>query len=152
MRKHPTALLLCLTVFLLLASAGSLKAAQLPPWIRKLQAEQEEQLKKDPELYRKVKAMRERAESIRAILEVYQGGKLSRAEAEQRLAPLIREDALAELPSLQGRIKKMESELEFLRKASKDPDLLVRRRLDQMLQPPGPRKTPPEPPDASGGM
>ena len=152
MRKKPTALLLCLPVFFLLASAGMLWAVQLPPEIRKLQAQQEEKLKKDPELYRKVKAMRERAESIRAVLEAYQGGKLSRADAEQKLAPLIREDALAELPSLQGRIQKMESELEFLRKASKDPDLLVRRRLDQMLQPPGPRRTPPELPDASGGM
>ena len=132
--------------------AKSFAADSMPPELRKLQAESEERLKKDPELYRKVKAMRERAENTLAILAAYRDGKISRAAAEQRLAPLVREDAQAELPGLQERIRRMESELDFLRKASKDPELLVRRRIDRMLEPSGSRKGPPEVLDASGGM
>ena len=124
----------------------------MPPELRKLQAESEERLKKDPELYRQVKAMRERAENTLAILTAYREGKISQGDAEQKLAPLVREDARAELPGLQEKIRRMESELDFLRKASKDPELLVRRRIDRMLESSGSRKGPPEIQDTSGGM
>ena len=93
-----------------------------------------EQLKKtNPRAYEALNRARERGSEIEGIVAKARGGKLPEEEARKRLYPLLKESHGPELSELRDRIARMEKQLAFLKKAEKNPDLLVHRRIDEML-------------------
>lgn len=80
------------------------------------------------------KAAMERGKKIGIILNAYYQGALSAQEAEQDLFPLIKQEIQqGELQGLDFQIQALEKQLEFLKKAKSDPDLLVKKRIDELL-------------------
>lgn len=137
-------LVICL---MLLFSSGSIFAQQ-PPTPEKMQKDMEkmsqerqkrqqeelERLKKEnPQLYQQRKEALEKQEKINSILSYFREGRISASQAESQLYPLIREEIKAEMSGLESRIERLEKELEFLKKAKNNPDLLIKRRIDLML-------------------
>lgn len=102
--------------------------------MRKREAQDLEKLKQtDPQLYQERKAAIERQNSLQAVISDFQQGKLTSEQAESQLFPLVKADMRPEQVGLDKQIAMLEQQLDFLKKAKQDPDLLVRRRVAMML-------------------
>lgn len=148
-----------LKLFLALAVLASpLLRAQEPPalgleskesrrWIQKIQENMREEnerrlgqlQKSDPEEYRRQKEALGRQKESETVLERWRQGTLSEKQARRQLYPLVKEGLKPELEGLDKRIADLEKRLDFLKQVRKNPDLLVRRRIEEMLG-----KRPPE--------
>lgn len=102
----------------------------------KAQQEGLERLKQeDPLAYQQQKAASERQKKIQEVLDLYFQGKLSAANAQYKLSPLIKQQLQEEgaFSNLEARIRRLDEQLAFLKKAKNQPELLVQERIDQML-------------------
>ncbi len=144
------------TFVLILGIWGPLSWAEGPPKppdpekmqaeMQKMQKQMQEQQEKErerlkqinPQLYEQTKKADERQRKITAILTAYQQKSISGEEAERRLSSLIREEIQMEGVNLDQEIKNLEKKLAFLKKAKNNPDLLVKKRVDQLLGKSGP--------------
>ncbi len=101
---------------------------------RRMEEEHLAQLQQmDPELYQQEKGRMERQRKIEALVAQVHAGTLSATQAERKLSPLVQQDLQVELTTLPDRISQLEEHLTFLRRVQKDPDLLIRQRIDQLL-------------------
>jgi len=101
-----------------------------------LQQQALERLKREnPQAYEQRKAALEREQKMQAVVTAFYQGTLSGDEAERRLTPLVKKQLEEEgaLSSLSARIERLEDKLAFLKKAQKNPNLLVKQRIEQML-------------------
>ena len=85
----------------------------------------------------------DRQTKIGAVVKAFYTKSISAEAAESQLTPLIRQDVQAEVAALPSQIERLEKRLDFLRKARTNPDLLIKKRVDQMLG----RGGPPSPDD-----
>jgi septal ring factor EnvC (AmiA/AmiB activator) len=100
----------------------------------KMQEEQLERLKRqNPQLYKERKAALDNQAKIDSIVFSFRQGKISASEAERQLYPLIKESMQGEIDVLPKNIERLEKQLEFLKKTQKNPDLLIKKRIDEML-------------------
>lgn len=107
---------------------------QMQQQYEKTQQEELERLKKmDPKLYEQRKKDLERQAKINAILKDFHQGKLTDEQSESQLYPLMKEELGLEISGLDARIKRLEKQLEFMRSAKRNPDVLIKKRIDQML-------------------
>ncbi|MDE2425198.1 MAG: hypothetical protein KGO96_04740 [Elusimicrobia bacterium] len=115
------------------------KRAQLEEAQARKRAFQDQQkllssLKKiDPAGYARAEASLKRQERIEDIRERFRAGKLPLKMARSSLLPLVAAELKPELTALPERIAKLRKELQFLEKAQKNPKLLARRRVDELL-------------------
>ena len=101
-----------------------------------LRQQELERLKREnPQAYEQRKAALEREQKMQAVVTAFYQGTLSGDEAERRLTPLVKKQLEEEgaLSSLSARIERLEDKLAFLKKAQKNPNLLVKQRIEQML-------------------
>lgn len=70
---------------------------------------------------------------IDVIVYAYQRGSLSGQEAAQDLYPLVKQEVEGKLQGLDEQVANLEKELEALKKAKSNPDLLVKKRIDELL-------------------
>jgi len=98
-----------------------------------------------PELYQKRVQERETQKKIDKTMESFRNGTISKAEAESRLYPLIKNQSQDYLDSLGAQIQSLEAQIERLRAAKKNPDEFVRQRVRAMLDMPAsvPQENPP---------
>lgn len=87
----------------------------------------------DPQLYKERKSLIERQNNINKIISSYRGGKVSLVQAENQLYPLIKEGMQGYLDNLGGEIARLEKKLESLKKAKKNPDILIKKNISQLL-------------------
>jgi hypothetical protein len=87
----------------------------------------------DPDAYLRLKLRMDRQQAIGQILSAFQQQQLDVAAAEQRLRPLVRDEVALELASANPAIASAKRLVEQLEAVKRDPDLLVQRRLDQLL-------------------
>jgi hypothetical protein len=107
---------------------------QMQQQYEKTQQEELERLKKmDPKLYEQRQRDLQRQTKINAILQEFHQGKLTDAQCESQLFPLIKEELGPEISGLEARIQRLEKQLAFTRSAKQNPDLLIKKRIGQML-------------------
>lgn len=107
---------------------------QMQQQYEKTQQEELERLKKmDPRLYEQRQRDLQRQTKINAILKDFREGKLTDAQSEGQLFPLMKEELSLEINGLDDRIKRLEKQLAFMRSAKQNPDVLIKKRIDQML-------------------
>jgi uncharacterized coiled-coil protein SlyX len=111
--------------------------------MKRLQEEQLKELKKNnPELYKERMDDIERWEEINKIVVSYRDGKISEARAVKELYPLVEKSLENYIDGLDERIAKVEKKLESLKDVKSDPDMLIKKRIEQLLG-----KTVPSPED-----
>ena len=95
-----------------------------------------------PEVYERLREGEERAQQLQEIRLSFVKQEISREEAERRMYPLFQQDLREMSTSLDARIARLEKKLARLREAKKDPDLLVKQKIDQFLDgvPPAPEE------------
>lgn len=102
--------------------------------MEKIQKDELERLKKEnPSLYKARKAALEGQDRINEIVSSFRQGKSSLQEAQRHLYPLVKEQLQQELRTLDERIARLEKTLDSLRKAKRNPDLLVKKRVGELL-------------------
>lgn len=100
----------------------------------KAQQEELERLKNiDPKLYEQRKKDLERQAKINAILNDFHQGKLTDGQSESQLFPLVKEELDLEIRGLGDKIKRLEKQLVFMRSAKQNPDVLIKKRIGQMM-------------------
>ena len=110
----------------------------------RMQQQELERLRQiDPKMYEARKSAMDRQAKIGAIVKAFYTKSISAESAESQLTPLIRQDVQAEVAAIPTQIQRLEKRLDFLRKARANPDLLIKKRVDQMLG----RGGPPSPDD-----
>jgi hypothetical protein len=119
------------------------KPGQAPPSpeemqrsMQEMQAKEMEQLKKfSPQMYEERKTALEWQKKIDVIVLAYRSGALSAQEAERDLYPLLKQEMKPQemAKGLDAQIARLERKLDFLKKAKADPDLLVKKRIDELL-------------------
>jgi hypothetical protein len=111
------------------------KAAQKEA--QKIQEREDAELERlktaDYKSYLETKSLRDRQEKISDVLSLFRVGKISADKAEAKLYPLIKEEVQPELKALPEKIKKLEGKLEYYKKAKSNPDLLIKKYIDQLL-------------------
>lgn len=137
-----------LMISLMLLFSSGLVFAQQPPSPEKMQQEMErmrqedeqrqqellERLKKDnPQAYQQRKDSLDRQAKINAIVSSFQTGKISDAQAENQLYPLIKQEVEDYINNSEARIKVLEKQLANLQKAKDNPDFLIKKRINEML-------------------
>ena len=86
-----------------------------------------------PDLYESRKAVEARQKRISEIATSFHQNTISAQEAEQQLTPLIKEELRSEISQLDRKISALEKKLDFLKQAKRDPNLLVEKRMDELL-------------------
>jgi len=93
-----------------------------------------EMLKKtNPQLYQKKKNDIENKAKIKAIVASFREGKISSSQAESQLSPLVKQQMQDYIKSLDDRIARLQKKLDFYKKAKVNPDLLIKKRIDELL-------------------
>lgn len=101
--------------------------------VKKAQQAQLENLKDiNPKLYKELIEAQARQEKISAIIMDLNNKKISQSSAESQLYPLVKDDMQQEISGLDQRIKQLEQNLDFLKEAKSDPDILIKKRINQM--------------------
>ena len=96
-------------------------------------------MQQPPQMSEQEKTAMEREKKIGVIMNAYHQRALSAQEAERDLFPLIKQSIQQrELQGLEFQIQELEKQLEFLKKAKSDPDVLVKKRIDELLGRSGP--------------
>lgn len=107
---------------------------QMQQQYEKTRQEELERLKKmDPKLHEQHQRDLQRQTKINAILQEFRQGKLTDTQSENQLFPLMKEELNLEINGLDDRIKRLEKQLAFMRSARQNPDVLIKKRIDQML-------------------
>lgn len=101
--------------------------------IKTLQDELEHLKETNPRLYEQRKNDFERQAKISAILKEFREGKLTAAQSQNQLFPLIREEQGPEISRLDDRIKRLEKQLAFMRSAKQNPDVLIKKRIEKLM-------------------
>lgn len=103
--------------------------------IKKREMEELERLRAtDPELYEKRKRQIEINERIEEIVISFREGRISEAAAVKQLYPLMREQTREYIDDyLKLEIERLDKRLDFLKRVEKDPDILIQRRINQIL-------------------
>jgi hypothetical protein len=102
--------------------------------MRKAREQQMEAWKKlNPEVYEQMRKADEEQSKIDAIVADFREGRLSEGEAGRKLRPLIENAIQVERKGLDERIVRLQKELDFLRKAKEDSDLLFQRHIQSLL-------------------
>ncbi|MCM8794635.1 MAG: hypothetical protein NC819_02385 [Candidatus Omnitrophica bacterium] len=86
-----------------------------------------------PEDYQANKAALIQRMQIDEIIDSFQQGAISQAEAEQRLYPLIQGDIQSELSGIDEKIRLLEEKLRTLQEEKANPDLMARRKIRRLL-------------------
>ena len=117
--------------------------------IQALQAKQLETMKAaNPGLYEAQKESMERQERIGKIVAGFRQGKLTDTQAQKELSPLVKENLKPDLGQIDDTIAALVKKLAFWKEVKKDPDVLIRQRVDEILGkrlpelPPGVRTRP----------
>jgi len=98
----------------------------------KRQQEDLENLKKtDPKAYQERNDSLDRQAKINSILTSFHAGKISVSQAEQQLYPLVKQN-IKDM-NVDAEIARLEKRLEYLKKVKRDPDLLIKKRIDELL-------------------
>ncbi len=93
-----------------------------------------EELKEtDPAEYHRQKTSFELRKKISQILESFRQNKIDASTAERQLYPLIKEQSKVDLGAIESRIERVKKYLNELEVIKKDPDILIRKRVDVML-------------------
>lgn len=87
----------------------------------------------NPRLYEQRLRELERKDKIKAIIKEFRQGRLSEAQSESQLFPLIKEELGPKISALDARIRWLEKQLAFTRSAKQNPDVLVKERIEQLL-------------------
>jgi biopolymer transport protein ExbD len=87
----------------------------------------------DPQEYKKRKDTYERQDKINQILDSFRKGSISSKQAEQSLYPLVKDDMQGYISTLDTQIEHLEKRLDSLKKAKRDPNMLIKERINQML-------------------
>jgi hypothetical protein len=94
---------------------------------------------RNPEVYEREMRSFQRHERIESTVREYRSGALSEAAARKRLTPDVAQSSEADLASVPQRISRLQQQLDFLRKVSRDKNVLITQRLDALLaKPDGP--------------
>lgn len=93
----------------------------------------EELKKRDPKAYEQQKAQYDRQKKISQLLQAYHDRKLSDSSAAQQLYPLIKADVNEEAKSIDERIEQAKQYLTDLQEIKRNPELLIKRRIDRLL-------------------
>lgn len=102
--------------------------------MEKRQGEEMERLKKDfPALYEERKGAMTQQSKINEIVSSFHQQALSLQEAQGKLYPVVREQMRADIAGLDQKIAALEKQLDSLKKARSNPDLLVKKRIDGLL-------------------
>ena len=102
--------------------------------IEKHHQDELETLKKtNPQLYQKKKNDIENKAKIKAIVASFREGKISSSQAESQLSPLVKQQMQDYIKSLDDRIARLQKKLDFYKKAKVNPDLLIKKRIDELL-------------------
>lgn len=125
-------LVICL---ILLFFSGIIFAQQPPSPVVKMQREMQgvRQEKENSKPYKQRQDVLENQTKINAIVVAFREGKISSFQAESQLSPLVKQEMQDDINNLESRIARLEKELEFLKRAKANPDLLIKERIDQML-------------------
>jgi vacuolar-type H+-ATPase subunit I/STV1 len=137
-----------LILSLILLSSNTFVFAQKPPSpeqmqketekmrreIDKIQQQELERLKKEnPEAYQQRKDALDIQAKINEIVSSFRSGKISASQAESQLYPLVKSSLQDSINNLGAQIERLEKKLESLKKAKANPDLLVKKRIDELL-------------------
>lgn len=114
--------------------------AKMEAQMRKLQKEQDESLRRqmeeikraDPKAYAELERAQGRRKRIDDVLARLRSGVLAQERAKKDLFPLVKAETAYELSTLDKRIQRLEKELAELRRFQKDPDALVRLRVEEL--------------------
>ena len=115
--------------------------ARMEQEMKKMQEEmkkrQEEELKRlkeiDPQSYKARVAFLERQEKISKIITDFHQEKISEKAAKKKLRPLVKENMQSYIKALPENIERLQKQLDFLTKVEKNTNLLIDKRIDQML-------------------
>lgn len=111
--------------------------------MEKMQQQQLETLKKNnPEAYNQQKKTLDDQQKISAILSSFQNKSISADVAEKQLYPLLKNSPEFSTETIDSQIAQTEKKLNSLKKIRTNPDIAVKKRIDQMLG-----KTMPSPED-----
>lgn len=100
----------------------------------KAQQQELESLKrKDPKLYQERKESLDRQVEINNILVFLNGGNITATQAEKELYPLVKKDVQSYIANLGNEITRLEKKLQFLKDVKRDPDILIDKRIKQLL-------------------
>jgi hypothetical protein len=109
-------------------------AEKMKQQMENMQQEQLEFLKKlNPQAYQQSKAAYDRAKQIDAVISLLRQGKISSSDAERQLYPLIKEDLRSIVNSMDQKISDLEKKLDYCRKVRSNPEILVKKRIDELL-------------------
>jgi len=89
--------------------------------------------KSNPELYKARLNAIDNQEEMNKIVVSYREGKISGAKAEKELYPLVEDSLKGYLDSLDERIEKEQKKVDSLKEVKRDPDILIKKRIDQIL-------------------
>lgn len=93
-----------------------------------------ENLKKmDPNAYEKQKRNIEAQDKLSQIVQSFREKKIDTDNAFRQMYPLVKELSQDDIKGLEERIKRLKLHLGELEKFKQNPDLLIRKRIDQML-------------------
>ncbi len=95
--------------------------------------EQEELKKKEPQLYKEKRDTLERQGKIGAIITAFRKGEISSPTAASKLNPLLKQEIEDEVSKLESEIASLGKKLESLREAKANPEPLIKKRINQML-------------------
>ncbi len=87
----------------------------------------------NPELYQKEKERLEKYSEMDKVVLAFQSGRLSLEAAKNKLYPLLKTLMQRDINDLDKRIKEAEFRLQELKKAKSNPDLLINKRITQLL-------------------
>ena len=103
-----------------------------------------EQLKSlDPEQYARRKAAQDRQQEINRIVGAYQAGRLTADAAETQLRRFVVVQVAEQLAVLDYEIAQTTQRLHDLQEDKRDPERLMRRRIDRLLGRATPAQSPP---------
>lgn len=117
------------------------KDAKAEAQMRRLHKEQEEALRRqmeqikraDPQAHAELEKAQKRRQRIDAVLARLRAGEIDVDKAEKELFPLVKAETAYEVSTLEERVRRLEKQLAELRGFQKDPDALVRRRVEELI-------------------
>jgi len=87
----------------------------------------------DPELYQSEKEKLDKYSEVDKVVLLFQSGRLSLEAAKNKLYPLLKSLMQGDINELDKRIKDAEFRLKELKEAKSNPDLLINKRISQLL-------------------
>lgn len=98
-----------------------------------VEIEQEELERKEPQLYKERQDALDRQAKIGAIITAFRKGEISSYSAASKLNPLLKQEIEDNIKGLELAIASLEKKLESLKEAQTNPEPLIKKRINQML-------------------